>query len=250
LTRNLRDFETVAPFIAAQGRRVFAMDMRGRGRSDRDPDWSRYRLDIYAADVVRVLDRLGITSAVFVGTSMGGIVSMAVAATAPGRVAAAVLNDIGPVIDPAGIARIMTYAGNVGPFESWDAIVATISKAQGAAYPGADGAFWHAFARRAARERADGKVEFDYDPRVREALLRPPPGPPPDLKAIFAALKPVPVLVLRGAISDILSRDGVTAMREIKPDLEFAEIPGVGHAPTLDEPESRHALSAFLSRAP
>jgi pimeloyl-ACP methyl ester carboxylesterase len=250
LTRNSRDFDAVAPFMARQGRRVLAMDVRGRGRSDRDPQPLRYRADVYAKDVVLAMDRLGIESAVFVGTSMGGLITMILGVTASARVAAAVLNDVGPVINPAGLGRIMTYVGNIGPYESWSAIIEVIRNAQGGAFPRADARFWETFAHRVARERPDGKVEFDYDPRIREALLQPPPNPPPDMKAIFAALKPKPVLVLRAELSDILSVEGLAAMREIKPDLEFAEIPGIGHAPTLDEPEARRALSAFLSRAP
>jgi pimeloyl-ACP methyl ester carboxylesterase len=250
LTRNSKDFDNVAPFMAAMGRRVIAADMRGRGRSDYDPEPMRYRPDVYAGDVIRILDALEIPSAVFVGTSMGGIITMVVAAVAPGRVAPAVLNDIGAVIDPAGIARIMSYVGKRGPSKTWNARIAIIKDAQSVAYPNADDAFWEQFVRNNARELPDGTVVADYDPAIREVLTQPQPGPPPDLKPLFAALKPKPTLVIRGAISDILSRDGIAVMRDIKPDLEVVEIPGVGHAPILDEPESRDALAAFLSRVP
>jgi pimeloyl-ACP methyl ester carboxylesterase len=250
LTRNSKDFDNVAPFMAALGRRVIAIDMRGRGQSERDPQPARYRPDVYAGDVIRILDVLDIPQAVFVGTSMGGIITMVVAAVAANRVAAAVLNDIGAVIDPAGIARIMSYVGKRGPFESWGTVTAAIKDAQSVAYPNADDAFWNRFVRNNAREMPDGTIVMDYDPAVRTAMLQPQPGPPPDLKLLFAALKPKPVLVIRGALSDILAPEGVAVMRAIKPDLEVVEIPGVGHAPILDEPESRAALAAFLSRVP
>lgn len=249
LTRNSRDFQDLAPLVAGLGRRVIAPDMRGRGRSDRDPQPSRYRVEVYASDVLRIMDECDVPHAVFVGTSMGGLITMAVASASPERVASAVLNDIGPVIDPAGIARIMGYVGRGGPFDSWSAIVAMIKAAQSPAYPNVDDAFWERFARSNARELPDGTVVFDYDPAVRTAMLQ-PASPPPDLKVLFAALKPKPLLVLRGELSDILGRPGVAVMREMKPDLEFAEIPGVGHAPTLDEPASRAAIAEFLGRIP
>jgi pimeloyl-ACP methyl ester carboxylesterase len=250
LTRNSKDFDDVAPFMAAMGRRVLTADMRGRGRSDRDPQPMRYRPDVYAADVIRILDVLDMPDAVFVGTSMGGIISMAVAAVAAGRVAAAVLNDIGAVIDPAGIARIMSYAGRRGPSSTWEERIATVRADQSVAYPNAGDAFWERFVRNSACELPDGTVVPDYDFRIRDVLKQPQPGAPPDLKLVFAALIPKPTLVIRGAISDILSPEGIRVMREIKPDIEMVEIPGVGHAPTLDEPQSRAALVSFLSHVP
>jgi pimeloyl-ACP methyl ester carboxylesterase len=250
LTRNSRDFECVAPCIAASGRRVLAIDMRGRGNSSRDPDPRRYRTDVYARDVIGMLDTLDIAQAVFFGTSMGGIITMVLNVLAPARVAAAVLNDIGPVLNPAGIGRITNYVGKVGPYASWEAVTTAIRAVQSAAYPDAGDGFWAAFARRAARELPDGAVVLDYDPAIRDAFLQPPPNPPPDMKAMFGALKTKSVLVLHGALSDILTADGIAAMRDIKPDLTLAEVPDVGHAPTLDEPESRAAIAAFLARVP
>ena len=118
LTRNSADFEAVAPKIAALGRRVIAIDARGRGRSDNDPDATRYRPDVYVGDVLHVLDTLGIPRAVFLGTSMGGIMTMLAATIAPDRIAAAILNDIGAEVDPAGLKRIASYVGKAGPFAS------------------------------------------------------------------------------------------------------------------------------------
>lgn len=247
LTRNSKDFEAVALWMASLGRRVLAMDVRGRGRSDWDPDPTRYNPAVYAGDVVTALAQLGLPRAVFVGTSMGGLMTMIVAATKGELVHAAILNDIGPVIDPRGIARIAGYTGNTGPFPNWGACAAQIRALQGAFYPGADDAFWLTFARRCAKETDGGQIVFDYDPAIAKAISAAAP-PPEALMPLFQALGTKPTLVVRGALSDILSSDGVRAMTAAKPDLEVCEVAQVGHAPTLDEPEARAAIAAFLDR--
>jgi len=246
LTRNSADFENIAPILAAKGRRVLALDARGRGRSGYDPDPMRYRPDIYVADVVEVLDQLEIPRAVFVGTSMGGLMTMLLAQREPGRIVAAVLNDFGPVLNPAGLARIMAYVGKTGPYPSWQAIGDAIRATQVLAFPDADAAFWRTFARRVAREEANGTVSFAYDPAITQAFTAAPTGPAPDLVAAFSALAARPVLVVHGAISDILTAEGVGAMQAIKPDILVAEVPGVGHAPTLEEPTAAAAIAIFL----
>lgn len=246
LTRNSADFEVVAPRIAALGRRVIALDVRGRGRSDWDTKPVRYRPDVYVQDVLHVLNQMDIPHAVFVGTSMGGIITMLIAAAARERIAAAVLNDIGPVINPAGIARIAGYAGKSAPFDSWDGIIAAIRTTQGGAFPDVDDAFWQTFARRVAHKLPDGRVAFAYDPAIANAFAAAPAAPPPDMTPLFAALAAVPVLSVRGELSDLLSREGVAAMRAIKPDLRFVEVPRVGHAPTLEEPSAWRMVAEFL----
>lgn len=248
LTRNSADFEAVAPKVAALGRRVIAIDARGRGKSDNDPDTAHYRPDVYTADALFVMDTLGISRAVFVGTSMGGIMTMLAALTAPDRVSAAVLNDIGPEVDPAGLKRIASYVGKSGPFANWDEMTAAVKATQGIAFPGKDDAFWRVFTRRVARERPDGKVEFAYDPAIANAFSANPDAPPPSMVPLFQALATRPVLAVRGAISDLLSPDGVATMKRIKPDIDFVEVPNVGHAPTLEEPEAWNAIAAFLSK--
>jgi pimeloyl-ACP methyl ester carboxylesterase len=250
LTRNSADFEGIAPHLAAAGRRVLALDTRGRGLSDYDTDASRYRPDVYVGDVLEVLDALGIPRAIFLGTSMGGMMTMLTAERAPERVAAAILNDIGPVLDPAGLARIIGYVGKSGPFESWEAITAAIKETQGTAFPDADNAFWEAFARRVARENSEGRIAFAYDPAIAEAFSTAPTGPAPDLMAAFAALAQRPTLLLRGAISDILAPEGVEAMRKAKPDLMVTELPRIGHAPILDEAEAVDAIVTFVREMP
>ena len=247
LTRNSADFEIVAPRIATLGRRVIAIDVRGRGKSDNDPDPGRYRPDVYVGDVVRVLDTLNVPRAVFLGTSMGGIMTMIAAAAAPTRLASAILNDIGPEVDPKGVARIASYVGKSGPFADWDDAIASVRATQGAAFPHGDDAFWRTIVQRVVRERDDGRIEYAYDPAISQAFRNAGDAPPPSLIPFFEALAKLPVLVVRGETSDILSRDGLDAMRRVKPDLVVAEVPGIGHAPTLEEPEAWDAIVAFLA---
>jgi pimeloyl-ACP methyl ester carboxylesterase len=250
LTRNSADFDEVAPRMAALGRRVLAIDVRGRGQSDRDPMPARYVPPTYAGDVTHVLNELGVDRAVFVGTSMGGLITMIVAATAPGRVAAAVFNDVGPVVNTSGLQRIAQYVGKAPPQPSWAALIDLIKTAQSAAFPDADEAFWATFARRVGRELPDGRIAFDYDPAIAHIFEQPPAAAVPDLTPLFQALGAAPLLVVHGALSDILLPEGVAAMKALKPDLEVVDVPRVGHAPTLEEPAAWNAIAAFLHRVP
>ena len=250
LTRNSRDFETVAPRIAALGRRVIVPDMRGRGHSAYDPDPAHYVPAVYAQDVLSLLDKLGIQEAVFIGTSMGGIITMVVAALAPNRIAAAVLNDIGPLLDSAGLSRIGAMVGRSRPVANWDEGVAAVKAIQAHVYPSRvdDDAFWQAFARRVLRQREDGQVETDYDNNIALAFSDPETASPVDMTQLFQAFGDKPVLSVRGIISDLLSADTVAYMRELKPDLITIDVADVGHAPILDEPQAWDALLDFLAR--
>jgi pimeloyl-ACP methyl ester carboxylesterase len=247
LTRNSRDFDVVAQRIASLGRRAIAMDVRGRGRSDWDPQPARYQAMTYAQDALAALDALKVERAVWLGTSMGGLITMVAGATAPQRVAAAILNDIGPVIDMTGIRRIAGYVGKGGPVADWATAAAAVKATNGEAFPAADDTFWMTMARRLYRARADGRLEADYDPAIAQGVN--PDAPPADLTPLFAALAAAaPVMVVRGALSDILSREGVAAMRALDADLEVAEVPAVGHAPTLEEPSAWLPVVDFLAR--
>ncbi len=250
LTRNSRDFEVIASRIAACGRRVIAPDMRGRGKSANDPDPAHYQPAIYAQDVIALMGKLEIPQAVFIGTSMGGIITMVMAALAPGRIAAAVLNDIGHKISPEGIARIGGYVGRTGPVASWAEAAEAVRAIAGAAYPLRmdDAPFWEAFARRTFRQRDDGMIETDYDPHIALAFAASADTPPPDMTPLFQALAAKPVLCVRGAISDLLSAETMAEMRALKPDLESVEVENIGHAPMLDEPEAWDAVLGFLAK--
>ncbi|WP_091743195.1 alpha/beta fold hydrolase [Phenylobacterium immobile] len=243
LTRNERDFEELGPRIVELGRRVIIATQRGRGLSGWDPDAERYNPSVYVADMLGLLDRLAIEKAVFVGTSMGGLMTMIAAAMAPERVGAAVLNDIGPEIDPAGLERIRSYAGGSRTARSWLDAASLCRDINGVSFPAEAGeAFWIAFAKRIFREVAPGEIVLDYDP----AIARTVSGPQVDLWPLFDVLKPVPTLLIRGDISDVLMRSTVAAMRARKPDLAFAAVPEVGHAPFMTEPAAWAALSDFL----
>lgn len=252
LTRNSRDFELIAPRIAALGRRVIVPDMRGRGQSANDPDPAHYVPAVYAQDVVKLMDALGVARAVFVGTSMGGLITMVIAATAPERIAASVLNDVGPQLNAAGLARIANYVGHVRPVASWAEAAAAVRATNGAAFPNRldDDAFWLTFAKRTFRKRDDGALELDYDPHIALAFADfDSDAPPPDLTPYFEALARAPVLSIRGGISDILSNEGVARMRAVSGTVESVTVEGVGHAPALDEPDAWDALLDFLARA-
>lgn len=247
LTRNVRDFEELAPRITELGRRVIVPSQRGRGLSDPDPDPSRYTPAVYVGDMFGLLDHLAIASAVFVGTSMGGLMTMVAAATAPGRVAAAVINDVGPELDPVGMARIRGYAGLPRTAGDLDGAVRLCRDLNGSAFPKETGrTFWERFTRRLFRDLPDGSYALDYDPRIAEAVAA--GGASPDLWPLFDALRTIPTLLVRGAISDVLMTSTVEEMCRRHPSLGVCEAPDVGHAPFLTEPEAWSALSDFLLR--
>jgi pimeloyl-ACP methyl ester carboxylesterase len=255
LTRNARDFEDLAPRLAAQGRRVLAVDVRGRGQSGWDPQPARYVPPTYATDILALMDTLGIARAAFVGTSMGGLITLVVNALRPAAVAAAVLNDIGPEIAPEGLARITGFTGRTAPVTDWPSAADYARALNEIAFPDYEPAQWAAFARRLFKEK-DGRPVLDYDPDI-SVPMRPPvlkegetPPPPADLWPLFQGLTAHPLLTIRGQTSDILSADIARRMREAAPDMAFAEIAAVGHAPMLDEPQALAAIDALLETAP
>ena len=249
LTRNVRDFEELAPMVAALGRRVLTASQRGRSKSDPDPQPERYTPMTYAGDMLGLLGHCGVDKAVFVGTSMGGLMTMITAAIAPDRMVGAVLNDIGPELDPAGLARIQGYVGVGRPATTWEEAAARIRDINAPAFPlEKDDAFWMTMARRTYRELPDGALTLDYDPKIAGAFS--PASQLQDLWPVFDALKPIPTLVVRGAISDILAVSTVEEMKRRKPDMKIASVPDVGHAPFMTEPAAWEALQAFLSELP
>ena len=257
LTRNARDFEALAPHLAAQGRRTLAVDVRGRGASAWDPEPSRYVPPVYAGDVLGLMDAAGIGRALFIGTSMGGLITMVLAAVRPGAVAGACLNDIGPELAAEGLARIGSYTGKAPRISTWDDAARYARFVNEAAFPAYGPADWAAFARRIFTEK-DGVPVLDYDPAIAVAF-KPPEGetaPPPDLWPLFQGLAFTPdkaerpLLLIRGALSDLLAPATADKMRETAPHMAFAEVPNVGHAPMLDESQALRALDAWLKDAP
>lgn len=251
LTRNSSDFEDVAPFIAGLGRRVIAPDVRGRGQSGWDPDPRNYVPRTYARDVLELLDRLGVGRAIFVGTSMGGIITMMLAARHRRRIAAAVLNDVGPEVAAEGIARIQSYAGKPVTLASWADAVAYARAINEPALPHLTDEDWERFAERTFARDGDRPV-LRYDPAITAQLNA---GKAKASSAIAWLLfrrlaRRRPILILRGETSDILSRRTAHRMQAVAPTVKLAEIPAVGHAPMLDEPAARAALESFFGTSP
>lgn len=244
LTRNCRDFETIAPHIQ-RARRVLCIDLRGRGLSQHDPNWRNYHPGTYVADVAGLLADAGVERVIVLGTSLGGIIAMIMAATTPNAMAGAILNDIGPEVAPEGQKRISSYVGKSAPVRNWAEAAAQSRATNGLAWPDATDEDWLRIARRVYRE-VDGVPRLDMDPMIGEAVRAAPSGAAPDLWPVFAALQPMPVLALRGATSDVLSQATFDRMAREKPDLERVTVAGRGHAPTLDEPECVGAIDAFL----
>jgi pimeloyl-ACP methyl ester carboxylesterase len=246
LTRNARDFDDLAAALAGR-HRLIRLTMRGRKGSDRDPDPMHYTVPVEARDVVEFLDFLGIEKVVIVGTSRGGLIGMVLAATARERLAGMLLNDIGPEIAPGGLERILGYLGvppRLGRHEdAAEALKATL----GGDFPNLSDDKWLTCARRWFDAGPDGLV-LNYDPRLRDAVLAASAQPAADMWPLFDALAGIPVAVVRGANSDLLTRDTVERMRERRPDLIAAEVPDRGHVPFLDEREALEALEALVAR--
>jgi len=249
LTRNSSDFEDVAPWMAAQGRRVLAVDVRGRGFSDYDPDPSHYHPMVYANDVAKLAHDLGIARAVFVGTSMGGIITMTLALRQSSLIAAAVLNDVGPSLSARGLQRIASYAGRGGELTTWDEAADYIAGINTTAFPDNSAQEWQRWARRAFAESDNGKLRMRYDPNI--ALpIRDQKIKPESFAARMAFRRLArrrPTMLIRGALSDLVEPEQAAAMRATAPNMIYAEVPGVGHAPMLSEPAAQEALSAFLA---
>ncbi len=246
LTRNARDFEPVADRHAGEWR-VLAIDLRGRGLSGYDPAPANYAPATYVTDVIKFLDQLGIADAVFIGTSLGGLCTMLLAATDNERIAGALLNDIGPEIDQSGIDRIGGYVGQEARFSSWDAAVADLTAKHQASHPSWGTADWQRYVRRICREE-QGTIRFDYDMRISDNFQRAAGKPQIDAWPYYRALDGRPVTILRGALSDLLSDATARAMVAGLSDAELVTVPNVGHAPSLDEPESLAAIDRLLER--
>lgn len=247
LTRNARDFEPIADRFAGE-HRVLVLDFRGRGLSAYDPDPSRYMPPTYARDVLKLLDQLGIADAVFIGTSLGGLVTMLIAAMEEERIAGALLNDIGPEVDPEGIARIRTYVGKPAEFSSFAEAGSAMMDRAGDVYPRWGHTEWERFARRCCREEG-GKVVYDYDMAIAVPFAEANEATQPNLWPLLDNLKGKPVTVLRGAASDLFSVEVAERMiAELGDGAELVTIPDVGHAPSFDEPESIAAVERLLAR--
>ena len=242
LARTGRDFDDLAARLAPS-HRVVRLDMRGRGRSERAPDWRSYVPEIYLDDIRQVVAALGLGRFVVVGTSLGGLLGMALALAMPGALAGLIVNDVGPDVSEDGRARILEYVGRDRPQRNWDEAVAELQRIMptiGFDRPEQ----WRALAERTFVAGADGLLHVDWDVAIVEPIRR--SGTPPDLWRLWRAVAQLPVLVIRGARSDVLSAATFDRMVATKPGVSTLVLPRAGHAPTLDEPASRQAIDEFL----
>ncbi|WP_170399096.1 alpha/beta fold hydrolase [Ruegeria arenilitoris] len=244
LTRNSQDFAFLAPHITDV--RMITMDYRGRGQSDHDPDYMNYNIVRESLDVIELLDHLRLDRVVVLGTSRGGLIAMALAVSHPERLSGVILNDVGPVIDPVGIAKIMDYVGKQPTSKTYDEAAKILQQVMEQQFPGVSLDRWRQQAE-IQYELTDDGLTLRYDPALRTALLeQTAAGKFPDLWMFFEALRDIPTGVIRGANSDVLGKDTLVEMHKRHPDLISAEIPDRGHVPFLDEPQSLALIRKVL----
>lgn len=248
LTRNARDFEGLAQQLSSHNR-VICVDLRGRGQSDYAKDPATYIPMQYVDDLARLFDTLGLQRVVAIGTSLGGIVTMLIAALTPDRLAGAVINDIGPVIEQSGIERIRDNVGQGRSYETWMHAARALKDRNGAIHPRYAIPDWLRMAKQLMVLGNNGRIVLDYDMRIAEPFNDPAATQGYDLWPAFTALGGRPVLVVRGGLSDILSAATLQRMKKEVPGIAALTVPKVGHAPTLEEPAVLAAIRTVLEAA-
>ncbi|WP_423604866.1 alpha/beta fold hydrolase [Sphingomonas sp. MS122] len=247
LTRNARDYEALAERLAGQWR-VIAVDLRGRGESAYAKDPMTYVPLTYLQDLEALVVGLNLERFVAVGTSLGGILTMLMASTHPERIAGAVLNDVGPEIDPLGLGRIRGYVGKANWHPTWMHAARALAEANGDVYPGYGIEDWLAMAKRLYRLTSAGRIVLDYDMKIAEPFRVPGNEAGPDMWRAFDGLKDKPLLVVRGERSDILSAATAEAMRKRVKACDLVTVPQTGHAPTLAEAEAVAGIDRLLAK--
>lgn len=245
LMRNARDFELLAPRLSARYR-VLCLDFRGRGLSQYARDIRSYVPSSYARDLWALFAAAGVGEAVIIGTSLGGLVGMLFSAERPENVLGLVLNDVGPEVDPAGLARIGSYVGRSVPISDWEEAAKAIELRDRRIYPDYGPEDWLRTARRRYSQGPDGQLQPDYDLSIAGTFAT--PATTPDLWSLWGRLQNVPTLLIRGANSDILSRATAQRMQAEMPALHSVEVANRGHVPTLEEPAASAAIDDFLAR--
>lgn len=248
LTRNSGDFEALAGHLAGKYQ-LIVPDQRGRGRSDYDTDPQNYTPAVYVDDMFALIDGLQLGTMGMIGTSMGGLMAMMMAAMAPARFDSLILNDIGPAVEATGLARIQSYIGQLAPFDSWQQAADHCRSVHGDNMIGYEAPDWLTFARHTCKKMPDGKICFAYDPAISEGLSGSEQTViPPDLWPTWDMLSALPTLIIRGALSDILSRATVAEMKRRHPEhFSAVDIENRGHTPMLDEPDALAAIDRFYA---
>lgn len=253
LTRTADDFDDIARALASDGtapRRVVAIDYRGRGLSDYDPDAAKYTVPIEMGDVLAIAASLGLPRAILLGTSRGGLISMALAATQPQLLAGVIMNDIGPALEMDGLMKIKGYIANPPPRKTWEEAARGLKDLFSSVFPSLTDAEWMTWARRAFREGPDGSgLERTYDLRLAQGFASLDPATPlPPVWELFDKLAGIPLMLVHGGLSDLLSPQGVQDMRARRPDIDLVEVPDQGHAPLLADEPTIERIKAFCAR--
>jgi len=252
LTRTTDDFDDIARAVAADPaapRKVVSVDYRGRGLSDYDPDPAKYAVPIELGDVLTIAASLGITRAILLGTSRGGLISMALAAAQPQLLAGVILNDIGPALEMGGLMKIKGYIANPPPRQTWDEAARGLKELFGSVFPSLTDTEWMAWARRAFREKTGGGLERTYDLKLAHTLDGlDPANPLPQVWELFDLLAGIPLMLIHGELSDLLSPQGVHDMIARRPDIDLVKVPDQGHAPLLADKPTMDRIVAFCRR--
>lgn len=246
LTRNAKDFHDLASHLSTgpRARPVWALDARGRGKSERDPDWKNYVVPVEMLDVLDLVTMAGLAGCYVVGTSRGGIIAMLMAVAQPTSIGAVVLNDIGPVIEQSGLNRISSYVGRMPVPTSWTEARNTVAGLAEKTFPAVPAEQWEEVAR-AWYEDVGGKPAPGYDPNIGKAMSV-KDGPVPELWPQFHALTKTPLLAIRGEHSDILSVETLRKMQSRHPNCAVLTVPGQGHAPLLKDERTNGAIARFF----
>lgn len=251
LTRTTEDFDLLAQALARDTqapRRVVAIDYRGRGLSDYDPDPANYTVPVEAGDVQAIAASLGIAKAIMIGTSRGGMIAMILAATQSAMVAGVLLNDVGPALEIEGLVRIKHYIARATLPASWDEAIAGIKELFARDFPNLTEADWNAWARRGYHDR-DGVLARTHDPALSAAFAGiDPANPPPPAWKLFDKMVGKPLMLIHGGRSDLLSAKGVADMVARRRDIDLVEVADEGHAPLLADPPSIARIAAFCAR--
>lgn len=246
LTRNSADFAQLSRHLSKRFR-VIAVDLRGRGRSDYDSNPENYHPGVYVRDMLQLMDALAQDRVILIGSSLGGLISIILAATVPRRIAAVVLNDIGPEVERAGLDRIKSYVRSPGKVENWQEAAARTQAIHGSAFPDFDHREWLEFARNLYREEADGRPVLAYDPAIAVLMTRgKEEGNRADLWPVFEAIPAIPFMLVRGVLSDIITPQVVDRMRHVMPGIRIVEVANRGHAPLLTENVCLQGIDAFV----
>jgi pimeloyl-ACP methyl ester carboxylesterase len=249
LTRPARDFAVLALHLyARKARRIISIDYRGRGGSDWDPDWSHYSFPVESADILAILDQLGVTSAIFIGLSRGGIHALSLGSLHPGLVKALVLNDVGPELDPNGLFNIKNCIGRLPLLHDLDEAIAHYKRVMGPRFPAVPDEHWRFYATYSLNTTPE-RMRLSYDPQLARTLDSfDPEKPLPDLWPLFSGLS-APILALRGEHSDLLTPETHAAMAARNPLCQIHVVPGQGHAPLLLDAPTLDRIAAFIDEA-